>query len=116
VVKFTSRILEGLTAWRGLVEPREGIGCWVSGYWPLSTLQNKGGPFLSKSIRHKSFGTVMGCMERQPQAFTPPRACPICSVAMQAAETKERVVHRCENCGMIITIVLPVKKEGTGRF
>ena len=25
-MKFTSRILEGLTARRGLVEPREGIG------------------------------------------------------------------------------------------
>jgi hypothetical protein len=30
-VKFTSRILEGLVARRGLVEPRRGIGCWVSG-------------------------------------------------------------------------------------
>jgi hypothetical protein len=29
---FTSRILEGLMARRGLVEPREGIGCWVSGF------------------------------------------------------------------------------------
>ena len=29
-MKFTSRILEGLMARRGLVEPREGIGCWVS--------------------------------------------------------------------------------------
>src|SRR5664280_1142788 len=44
-VKFTSRILVGLVARRGLVEPREEVGCWVSGYWPLSTLQNKGGPF-----------------------------------------------------------------------
>jgi len=25
-----SRILEGLVVCRGLVEPREGIGCWVS--------------------------------------------------------------------------------------
>jgi hypothetical protein len=25
-IKFTSRILVGLVAWRGLVEPREGIG------------------------------------------------------------------------------------------
>ena len=41
-VKFTSRILEGLVARRGLVELREGIGCWVSGYWPGLTL---GGPF-----------------------------------------------------------------------
>jgi uncharacterized Zn finger protein len=55
-------------------------------------------------------------MERQPQAFTPPRACPICSVAMQAIETKERIVHRCDNCGMTITIVLPVTKEGAGWF
>jgi hypothetical protein len=30
-MKFTSRILVGLTALRGLVEPREGIGCWVVG-------------------------------------------------------------------------------------
>src|SRR5674476_1059845 len=44
-MKFTSRILVGLMAPRGLVERRMGIGCWVSGYWPLSTLQNKGGPF-----------------------------------------------------------------------
>ena len=36
--KFTSRILEGLMAQRGLVEPREGIGCWVSGYRPVLTL------------------------------------------------------------------------------
>src|SRR5450759_1597363 len=28
-IKFTSRILEGLVARRGLVEPREGIGCWL---------------------------------------------------------------------------------------
>jgi len=28
---FTSRILEGLVARRGLVEPREDVGCWVSG-------------------------------------------------------------------------------------
>jgi hypothetical protein len=31
-MKFTSRILEGLMAWRGLVEPREGIGYWVSSW------------------------------------------------------------------------------------
>jgi hypothetical protein len=29
-MKFTSRILEGLVAQRGFVEPRKGIGCWVS--------------------------------------------------------------------------------------
>jgi len=27
----TSRILEGLVAQRGFVEPRKGIGCWLSG-------------------------------------------------------------------------------------
>jgi hypothetical protein len=37
-------------------------------------------------------------------------------VAMQAIETKERIVHRCDNCGMTITIVLPVTKEGAGWF
>jgi len=30
---------------------------------------------------------------------------------MQATETKERIVHRCENCGMILTIVLPFIKN-----
>jgi hypothetical protein len=29
-IKFTSRILEGLLARRGLVEPRDGIGCCVA--------------------------------------------------------------------------------------
>jgi hypothetical protein len=32
-IEFTSRILEGVMAGRGLVEPRRGIGCWVSGGW-----------------------------------------------------------------------------------
>jgi uncharacterized Zn finger protein len=50
-------------------------------------------------------------MEQQPKPLVPPKACPICSVAMQATETKERIVYRCENCGMIITIVLPVTKD-----
>ena len=51
-------------------------------------------------------------MEQQSNPLTkPPKACPICSVAMQATETKERIVHRCENCGMILTIVLPVTKD-----
>jgi uncharacterized Zn finger protein len=49
-------------------------------------------------------------MEQQPNLRVPPKACPICSVAMQATETKERIVHRCENCGMLITIVLPASK------
>jgi hypothetical protein len=30
---------------------------------------------------------------------------------MQATKAKERIVHRCENYGMIITIVLPVTKD-----
>jgi hypothetical protein len=44
-------------------------------------------------------------MEQQPKTLVPPKACPVCSVAMQATETKERIVYRCENCGMIITVV-----------
>jgi hypothetical protein len=51
-------------------------------------------------------------MEQQSNPLTkPPKACPICSVAMQATETKERIVHQCENCGMILTIVLPFTKN-----
>jgi hypothetical protein len=49
-------------------------------------------------------------MEQQPNPLVPPKACPICSVAMQATEAKERIVHRFKNCGMIITIVLPIIK------
>jgi predicted RNA-binding Zn-ribbon protein involved in translation (DUF1610 family) len=41
----------------------------------------------------------------------PPKSCPICSLAMQATETEERIVHECPNCGMTITIVLPVTKD-----
>ena len=41
----------------------------------------------------------------------PPKPCPICSVAMQATETNERIVHCCNNCGMTITVVLPVTKD-----
>jgi hypothetical protein len=66
---------------------------------------------FSGSNPHESFGVEIGCMKRQPNPRVPPKACPICSVAMQATETKERIVHRCENCGMIITIVLPVTKD-----
>jgi uncharacterized Zn finger protein len=50
-------------------------------------------------------------MEQQPKRFVPPKACPICSVAMRATETKERIVHQCENCGLILTIVLPVTRD-----
>jgi hypothetical protein len=33
----TSRILEDLMARRGLVEPGEGVGCWVSGFSAIRT-------------------------------------------------------------------------------
>jgi uncharacterized Zn finger protein len=50
-------------------------------------------------------------MDQQPKPLVSPKACPICSVAMQVTETRERIVHRCENCGMIITGVLPITKD-----
>jgi len=50
-------------------------------------------------------------MEQQPKPLVQPKACPVCSVAMQVTETKERIVYRCENCGMMITVVLPVTKD-----
>jgi len=38
-------------------------------------------------------------MEQQSDPLVPPKACPICSVAMQATETKERIVHwKRQNC------------------
>jgi uncharacterized Zn finger protein len=39
------------------------------------------------------------------------RRCPICSVTMQATETPERIIEHCQNCGMVITIVLPVIQQ-----
>ena len=36
-VIFTSRILEGLMERRGLVEPREGVDCWLGGFSPIRT-------------------------------------------------------------------------------
>ena len=39
----------------------------------------------------------------------PPKTCPICSTTMQAAETDEKIIHRCGRCGMVITIVLPAE-------
>jgi hypothetical protein len=40
-----------------------------------------------------------------------PRPCPICSVPMQATETEERIVHKCHNCGMILSFALPPTRE-----
>jgi hypothetical protein len=50
-------------------------------------------------------------MDQKPKPLVPPKACPICFVSMQATETKERIVHRRENCGMIITNVLQAKRD-----
>jgi hypothetical protein len=50
-------------------------------------------------------------MEQKPERLVPPKSCLICSVAMQATKTDERIVHRCERCGMIITIVLPAQRD-----
>src|ERR1700686_1625292 len=47
LVNFTSRILEGLVVWRGLVEPRKVVGCGtcdeVAGWLPTSRAQIKRG-------------------------------------------------------------------------
>jgi len=50
-------------------------------------------------------------MEQKLEPFVPPKSCPICSVAMQATKRDERIIHKCEHCGMIITIVLQVKSD-----
>ena len=47
-------------------------------------------------------------MELKYQTTMRPKPCPICSVAMQAAETEERIIHQCNNCGMKITVLLPI--------
>jgi ribosomal protein L37AE/L43A len=50
-------------------------------------------------------------MEQKLDTFVPPKSCPICSVAMQATKRDERIIHKCERCGMIITIVLQAKSD-----
>jgi hypothetical protein len=47
--------------------------------------------------------------KRQVQIY---RAIPIIAIGGlgQRERESERIVHQCENCGMIITIVLPVTK------
>jgi hypothetical protein len=50
-------------------------------------------------------------MEQKPEPLVPLKTCLICSVAMQATKTYERIVHKCERCGMIIIIVLPAKRD-----
>ena len=47
-------------------------------------------------------------MEQKPK---PPKICPVCHVAMQATKIENGVVHTCENCGLTITILLPVTKN-----
>jgi hypothetical protein len=41
----------------------------------------------------------------------PPKPCPICRVTMQVAETEDRRVHECHNCGMTIVTVLQPKDK-----
>jgi hypothetical protein len=50
-------------------------------------------------------------VEQKPEPLVPLKSCLICSVAMQATKTDERIVHKCERCGMIITIMLPAKRD-----
>jgi Zn-finger nucleic acid-binding protein len=37
--------------------------------------------------------------------------CPVCSVAMQATTTDDKIVHLCQQCGLTITVVAPPKKD-----
>jgi hypothetical protein len=45
-------------------------------------------------------------MNREPRP-TPPKACPVCQVAMQATRKDAEIVHRCERCALTITIKAP---------
>jgi hypothetical protein len=38
---------------------------------------------------------------------TPPKACPICQVAMQASRVGADTVHRCERCNLVVTVKPP---------
>lgn len=38
---------------------------------------------------------------------TPPKACPVCRVAMQTTQRDGEIVHRCERCLLTITVELP---------
>ena len=35
----------------------------------------------------------------------PPRPCLICKIAMVATSEEDSVVHRCDRCGTVITVV-----------
>lgn len=39
-----------------------------------------------------------------PTTPNPPKACPVCQVAMQATRRGEDTVHRCERCSLTITV------------
>jgi hypothetical protein len=38
---------------------------------------------------------------------TPPKACPVCQVAMQATRVGGDTVHRCERCSLTVTVKAP---------
>lgn len=44
--------------------------------------------------------------ERRPQAETPapPKACPVCRVAMQLRSDGDDLVHHCKRCDLTVTI------------
>ena len=40
---------------------------------------------------------------KQPLKSPPPKACPVCQVAMQATVNETDIVHRCQRCGLTMT-------------
>lgn len=40
----------------------------------------------------------------QPLRPPPPKPCPVCQVAMQATVNEADTVHRCQRCGLSVTI------------
>src|SRR5450756_2541698 len=60
MINFTSRILVGFVAWLGLVEPREGIGCWVSRGRGLVAVSAATARLAERSVTLQAVGPAAG--------------------------------------------------------
>jgi ribosomal protein L37AE/L43A len=45
------------------------------------------------------------------QKPTPPRQCPVCRIAMQATVVETGIHHRCEQCGLTISVAAQKPKD-----
>lgn len=50
-------------------------------------------------------------MNQHPKP-SPPKACPVCQVAMQATHMGAETEHRCERCNLTLTVKTPRSAAG----